>query len=106
MLSLSGFKLFLFLVDILPAVLNKRSEAELDAQIERYFLASWEKTYGLLSTTAVVYFQGLAWKLSCNALIQFYSRIPELNHPVTHPAFLMLVGNYSTSFFCVQVPLV
>ena len=40
MLSLSGFRLFLFLVDILPAVLNKCSEAELDAQMERYFLAS------------------------------------------------------------------
>ena len=44
MLSLSGFKLFLFLVDILPAVLNKRSEAELDAQLERYFLASCDNT--------------------------------------------------------------
>ena len=44
MLSLSGFKLFLFLVDILPAVLNKRSEAKLDAQLERYFLASCDKT--------------------------------------------------------------
>ena len=39
-LSLSGLKLFLFLVDILPAVLNNRSEAELEAQMDRYFLAN------------------------------------------------------------------
>ena len=39
-LSFSGFKLFRFLVDTLPAMLNKCSEAELNAQMDRYFLAS------------------------------------------------------------------
>ena len=43
MFSLSGFKLFRFLVDMLPAVLNNRSEAELDAQIDKYFLANRDK---------------------------------------------------------------
>ena len=35
MFSLSGFKPFLFFVDMLPAVLNKCSEAELKAQIHK-----------------------------------------------------------------------
>jgi len=37
--SLSGFKAFLFLADMLPAVLNKLSKGKLEAQTDKYFLA-------------------------------------------------------------------
>ena len=43
MFSLSGFKPFLFFVDMLPAALNKHSEAKLERQIDKYFLARRDK---------------------------------------------------------------
>ena len=61
------------------------------------------KTSSSVSTTPVVYSLGLASELSCNALIQLYSRILESQHLLTQNAFLMLIDNYSTSFSCVQV---
>ena len=47
---------------MLPAVLNKHSEAELEAQIDKYFLARWDKLgmmNDLFFTTPVGYGSGL-----------------------------------------------
>ena len=62
------------------------SEAELEAQMDRYFLANYDnmgKEKWFFSTTPVVYSLGLVWELSCNGLIQLYSRILEINHLLT-----------------------
>ena len=70
--------------------------------MDRYFLANCDnmgKEKWFFSTTPVVYSLGLVWELSCNGLIQLYSRILEINHLLTQTVFSMLVDNYSTTFF-------